>query len=145
MIGLGVALATARCPAQTNGNFYPSGFSFANTSNVVATNASGSLAIAHGQGVTLFPTFATVAGANGSNVTMTVQASPDNTNWTTVGIAACTLANNGTNTVMGCVQLNATNLTNAYYYLNSYFSSTIENHVQPAPGRTLMVTAILDL
>jgi len=43
------------------------------------------------------------------------------------------------------VQLNATNLTNAYYYLNSYFSSTIENHVQPAPGRTLMVTAILDL
>jgi hypothetical protein len=112
MIGLGLALAAARCPAQTNGNFYPSGFSFANTSNVVATNASGSLAIAHGQGVTLFPTFSTVAGATGSNVTLTVQASPDNTNWTTAGIAACTLANNGTNTVMGCVQLNTTNLAN---------------------------------
>ncbi|HWU27062.1 MAG TPA: TonB-dependent siderophore receptor [Rhizomicrobium sp.] len=43
------------------------------------------------------------------------------------------------------LQLNATNLTNAYYYLNSYFSSNIENHVLPGPGRTLMLTAILDL
>ena len=60
----------------------------------------------------MFPAFSTVAGATGSNVTMTVQASPDNTNWTTVGIAACTLANNGTNSVMGCVQLNPTNLAN---------------------------------
>ncbi len=43
------------------------------------------------------------------------------------------------------LQLNATNLTNTYFYLNSYFSSTVENHVQPGPGRTVMVTAILDL
>jgi catecholate siderophore receptor len=42
-------------------------------------------------------------------------------------------------------QLNATNLTNAYYYLNSYYSSPIENHVLPGAGRTVMITAILDL
>jgi catecholate siderophore receptor len=43
------------------------------------------------------------------------------------------------------LQLNATNLTDTYYYLNSYYSSSIENHVLPGPGRTLMLTAILDL
>ena len=43
------------------------------------------------------------------------------------------------------LQLNATNLMNTYYYLNSYYSSSIENHVLPGPGRTLMITAILDL
>jgi catecholate siderophore receptor len=43
------------------------------------------------------------------------------------------------------LQLNATNLMNTYYYLNSYYSSSVENHVLPGPGRTLMVTAILDL
>ena len=42
-------------------------------------------------------------------------------------------------------QVNATNLTDTYYYLNSYYSSSIENHVLPGPGRTLMLTAILDL
>jgi catecholate siderophore receptor len=43
------------------------------------------------------------------------------------------------------LQLNATNLTDTYYYLNSYYSSNVENHVLPGPGRTLMITAILDL
>ncbi|HUO91530.1 MAG TPA: TonB-dependent siderophore receptor [Rhizomicrobium sp.] len=43
------------------------------------------------------------------------------------------------------LQLNATNLTNVYYYTNSYFASNVENHVLPGPGRTLMLTAILDL
>jgi catecholate siderophore receptor len=43
------------------------------------------------------------------------------------------------------LQLNATNLTDTYYYLNSYYSSVSENHVLPGPGRTLMLTAILDL
>jgi catecholate siderophore receptor len=43
------------------------------------------------------------------------------------------------------LQLNATNLMNTYYFTNSYYSSPIENHVLPGPGRTLMITAILDL
>jgi catecholate siderophore receptor len=43
------------------------------------------------------------------------------------------------------LQLNATNLTNAYYFTNCYYSSPIENHVLPGPGRTIMLTAILDL
>ncbi len=35
------------------------------------------------------------------------------------------------------VQLNATNLTDAYYYTNSYDTSPTENHVIPGPGRTV--------
>ncbi len=43
------------------------------------------------------------------------------------------------------LQLNATNLTDARYYTNSYFATNVENHVLPGPGRTLMLTAILGL
>ena len=38
------------------------------------------------------------------------------------------------------VQLNGTNLTDAYYYANSYYTSPIENHVVPGPGRTVTLT-----
>lgn len=37
-------------------------------------------------------------------------------------------------------QLNAYNLTNALYYTASYFTSPIENHVVPGPGRTVTLT-----
>lgn len=38
------------------------------------------------------------------------------------------------------VQLNGYNLTNKYYYANSYFSSPVENHVIPGAGRTALLT-----
>ena len=38
------------------------------------------------------------------------------------------------------LQVNAFNLTNAYYFLNSYYSSPTENHVIPGPGRTVSFT-----
>ncbi|WP_293385049.1 TonB-dependent siderophore receptor [Phenylobacterium sp.] len=39
------------------------------------------------------------------------------------------------------LQLNGTNLTDKYYFANSYFSSPEENHVLPGPGRTVLLTA----
>ena len=36
------------------------------------------------------------------------------------------------------LQLNGQNLFNKYYYANSYFASTAENHVIPGPGRTVL-------
>ncbi|HEY4029430.1 MAG TPA: TonB-dependent siderophore receptor [Caulobacteraceae bacterium] len=41
------------------------------------------------------------------------------------------------------LQVNATNLADTYYFANSYFSSPLENHVTPGPGRTVLVTASL--
>jgi catecholate siderophore receptor len=38
------------------------------------------------------------------------------------------------------VQLNGYNLTNEYYYVNSYFTKPGENHTVPAAGRTFLVT-----
>jgi catecholate siderophore receptor len=38
------------------------------------------------------------------------------------------------------VQLNGYNLTNKYYFANSYFSSPVENHVVPGAGRTVLLT-----
>jgi catecholate siderophore receptor len=38
------------------------------------------------------------------------------------------------------VQLNGYNLSNKYYYANSYFSSPVENHVVPGAGRTGFLT-----
>jgi catecholate siderophore receptor len=38
------------------------------------------------------------------------------------------------------VQLNGYNLTNKYYFANSYFSSPVENHVGPGAGRTALLT-----
>ena len=37
-------------------------------------------------------------------------------------------------------QLNAYNLTDDYYFTNSYFSSPAENHILPGPGRTVTAT-----
>lgn len=38
------------------------------------------------------------------------------------------------------VQLNGYNLSNKYYFANSYFRSPVENHVVPGAGRTALVT-----
>ena len=38
------------------------------------------------------------------------------------------------------VQLNGYNLTDAYYYVNSYFTRPGENHAVPAAGRTFLLT-----
>ena len=38
------------------------------------------------------------------------------------------------------LQLNGYNLTNKYYFANSYFSSPVENHVVPGAGRTALLT-----
>jgi catecholate siderophore receptor len=38
------------------------------------------------------------------------------------------------------LQVNGTNLTDKYYFANSYFSSPEENHVVPGPGRTVLFT-----
>jgi catecholate siderophore receptor len=38
------------------------------------------------------------------------------------------------------VQLNGTNLADAYYFTSSYYTSPQENHVVPGPGRTVTLT-----
>src|SRR5262249_43408900 len=43
------------------------------------------------------------------------------------------------------LQLNAVNLTNKFYYMNSYFTRPNENHTVPGPGRTVLLTARLAL
>ncbi len=43
------------------------------------------------------------------------------------------------------LQLNGYNLFDKKYYANSYFSSVIENHVLPGAGRTLTISAIVNL
>jgi catecholate siderophore receptor len=42
------------------------------------------------------------------------------------------------------IQVNAYNLTDAYYYTSSYYSSPAENHVVPGPGRTVSLTLAAD-
>jgi catecholate siderophore receptor len=39
------------------------------------------------------------------------------------------------------LQLNAYNVADAHYYANAYYSSAVENHVVPGPGRTVTLTA----
>jgi catecholate siderophore receptor len=41
------------------------------------------------------------------------------------------------------LQLNGYNLTDKYYFANSYFSSPSENHTIPGAGRTVLLTASL--
>jgi catecholate siderophore receptor len=41
------------------------------------------------------------------------------------------------------LQLNGYNLTDKYYFANSYFSSPLENHAVPGAGRTVLLTASL--
>ena len=41
------------------------------------------------------------------------------------------------------LQLNAFNLTDKFYFTNAYYSSSVENHVLPGAGRTLLLTAVM--
>lgn len=43
------------------------------------------------------------------------------------------------------VQLNGFNLTNRFYYMNSYFTRPEENHTVPGPGRTVLATLSFSL
>ncbi|HJW40043.1 MAG TPA: TonB-dependent siderophore receptor [Rhizomicrobium sp.] len=43
------------------------------------------------------------------------------------------------------VQINGYNLTDEYYFANSYFTKPGENHTVPGPGRTLLLTATASL
>ncbi len=43
------------------------------------------------------------------------------------------------------LQLNGLNLTDEYYYANSYFTRPGENHAIPGPGRTILLTLTADL
>jgi len=43
------------------------------------------------------------------------------------------------------LQLNGFNLTDRFYYMNSYFTRPNENHTAPGPGRTLLLTARVSL
>lgn len=43
------------------------------------------------------------------------------------------------------LQLNAYNLFDTKYFTNSYFSSTVENHVIPGAGRTFTVSTVVNL
>jgi catecholate siderophore receptor len=43
------------------------------------------------------------------------------------------------------LQLNGFNLTDKYYFINSYFTRPNENHTVPGPGRTFLLTARLSL
>jgi outer membrane receptor for monomeric catechols len=38
------------------------------------------------------------------------------------------------------IRLNGYNLTDEYYFSNSYFTRPNENHTVPGPGRTFLVT-----
>ena len=41
------------------------------------------------------------------------------------------------------LQLNGTNLFNKFYYANVYYTTPVENHLVPGPGRTVLLTAAL--
>lgn len=43
------------------------------------------------------------------------------------------------------LQLNAYNITDEYYYANAYFTRPGENHTNPGPGRTILLTATASL
>lgn len=43
------------------------------------------------------------------------------------------------------VRVNGLNLTNRFYYMNSYFTRPEENHSVPGPGRTVLLTASLSM
>jgi catecholate siderophore receptor len=43
------------------------------------------------------------------------------------------------------LQLNGFNLTDKFYYINSYFTRPNENHTVPGPGRTFLLTARVSL
>lgn len=43
------------------------------------------------------------------------------------------------------LQLNGYNLTDKYYFMNSYFTRPNENHTVPGPGRTVLLTASIGL
>jgi len=43
------------------------------------------------------------------------------------------------------LQLNGYNLTDEFYYVNAYFTRPGENHTNPGPGRTLLLTATASL
>ena len=43
------------------------------------------------------------------------------------------------------LQLNGFNLTDKFYFINSYFTRPNENHTVPGPGRTFLLTARLSL
>mgnify|MGYP001555330907 FL=1 len=43
------------------------------------------------------------------------------------------------------LQLNGLNLTDKYYFMNSYFTRPYENHTAPGPGRTMLLTVRLSL
>ena len=43
-------------------------------------------------------------------------------------------------TTRSALQLNGYNLTDEYYFVNSYFTRPGENHTVPAPGRTFLLT-----
>ena len=42
------------------------------------------------------------------------------------------------------LQVNGSNLADKYYFANSYFTTPVENHVIPGPGRTVTFTADVD-
>ena len=41
------------------------------------------------------------------------------------------------------LQLNGTNLANKFYFANVYYTTPVENHLVPGPGRTVLLTAAL--
>ena len=43
------------------------------------------------------------------------------------------------------LQLNGYNLTDKFYYMNSYFTRPNENHTVPGPGRTALLTLRISL
>ena len=43
------------------------------------------------------------------------------------------------------LQLNGYNLTDKYYFVNSYYTRPNENHAVPGPGRTFLLTATASL
>ena len=100
---------------QGSGDLYLTNQVMANSSNLFI-NASKVIQLRAGQGLALFPRFASYAGAIGSNALVNVYVADANTNWTTLPWCSLTLVNNDVTNVVFGTNFTAAQLAN-YQFL----------------------------